>query len=199
MLQDDHRALAIYYQLIYDLLIFVRPFLRSADLHKQPGTTLYRGTRKLFLQMFHEHVEFLTLFSYHFLTHIPPNCMQLRNIVLSAAPRRIPLPDPFTTSVKFKELKDATGTPQVLLEVGKTLHRIRARAPLMKYLRTREPSDFRSRLLWCLEVRWGHYFLGGVCNPSPPPNPYPELKNNCIFLFPTAKGRRWEAIRRKND
>jgi CCR4-NOT transcription complex subunit 1 len=33
---------------------------------------------------------------------IPPNCIQLRNLILSAFPRNMRLPDPFTPNLKVK-------------------------------------------------------------------------------------------------
>lgn len=49
----------------------------------------------------HDFPEIFCEYNYAFCNVIPPNCIQLRNIVLSAYPYDMSLPDPFTQSMKM--------------------------------------------------------------------------------------------------
>ena len=86
-------------QLLVDLFKFLSPFLRNAELAK-PVHRLYRGTLRVLLVLLHDFPEFLCDYHYSFCDVIPPNCIQMRNLILSAFPRNMRLPDPFTPNLK---------------------------------------------------------------------------------------------------
>lgn len=54
----------------------------------------------MLLVLLHDFPEFLCDYHYGFCDVIPPNCIQLRNLILSAFPRNMRLPDPFTPNLK---------------------------------------------------------------------------------------------------
>lgn len=56
----------------------------------------------MLLVLLHDFPEFLCDYHYGFCDVIPPNCIQLRNLILSAFPRNMRLPDPFTPNLKVK-------------------------------------------------------------------------------------------------
>ena len=74
---------------------------RNAELAK-PVHRLYRGTLRVLLVLLHDFPEFLCDYHYSFCDVIPPNCIQMRNLILSAFPRNMRLPDPFTPNLKVK-------------------------------------------------------------------------------------------------
>lgn len=57
----------------------------------------------MLLVLLHDFPEFLCDYHYGFCDVIPPNCIQLRNLILSAFPRNMRLPDPFTPNLKVDE------------------------------------------------------------------------------------------------
>ena len=59
-----------------------------------------QGTLRVLLVLLHDFPEFLCDYHYGFCDVIPPNCIQLRNLILSAFPRNMRLPDPFTPNLK---------------------------------------------------------------------------------------------------
>ena len=63
---------------------------------------LYRGTLRVLLVLLHDFPEFLCDYHYGFCDVIPPNCIQMRNLILSAFPRNMRLPDPFTPNLKVE-------------------------------------------------------------------------------------------------
>ena len=93
----------LYQQLLIDLFKFLYPFLRNAELiFKQE--TLYKGTLRCLLVLLHDFPEFLCDYHFPFCDVIPPGCVQLRNIILSAFPSTKSLPDPFSKDLKVVAL-----------------------------------------------------------------------------------------------
>lgn len=50
--------------------------------------------------LLHDFPEFLSEHHFVLCNHIPPTCVQMRNLILSAFPRNMRLPDPFTPNLK---------------------------------------------------------------------------------------------------
>ena len=75
---------------------------------------LYRGTLRVLLVLLHDFPEFLCDYHYSFCDVIPASCIQLRNLILSAFPRHMRLPDPFTPNLKVDLLPDINQSPNIL-------------------------------------------------------------------------------------
>ena len=58
----------------------------------------------MLLVLLHDFPEFLCDYHFSFCDVIPPNCIQMRNLILSAFPRNMRLPDPFTPNLKVTSL-----------------------------------------------------------------------------------------------
>lgn len=61
---------------------------------------MLQGTLRVLLVLLHDFPEFLCDYHFSFCDVIPPNCIQMRNLILSAFPRNMRLPDPFTPNLK---------------------------------------------------------------------------------------------------
>lgn len=61
---------------------------------------LYKGTLRVLLVLLHDFPEFLCDYHFTFCDVIPPSCIQMRNIILSAFPHNMRLPDPSTPNLK---------------------------------------------------------------------------------------------------
>ena len=61
----------------------------------------------------HDFPEFLCDHHLDLCDVIPPNCVQMRNLVLSAFPRAMRLPDPFTPNLKVDLLPEISQSPRV--------------------------------------------------------------------------------------
>ena len=90
---DRKQGWSAFYKLLLSLFKFLAPFLKTADLQSS-GRDLYRGTLRLLLVLLHDFPEFLSEYYFSLCDVIPPRCIQLRNIVLSAYPPNVLLPDP---------------------------------------------------------------------------------------------------------
>ena len=117
-LTPQQKGWPMYAQLLTALFKFLSPFLRNAELAKPVHRSdqrnfslslylslylfirLYRGTLRVLLVLLHDFPEFLCDYHYGFCDVIPPNCIQMRNLILSAFPRNMRLPDPFTPNLK---------------------------------------------------------------------------------------------------
>ncbi|VDK44141.1 unnamed protein product, partial [Dibothriocephalus latus] len=102
---------ATYAQLLVDLLKFLGYFLQNALLTK-PVQCLYTATLRLFLVLFYDFPEFISDYCALFCDLVPSNALQLRNLILSAAPSRdTPQIDPLQTHPIDQRalLEDPTG------------------------------------------------------------------------------------------
>jgi hypothetical protein len=66
----------------------------------QPIKMLYKGTLRVLLVLLHDFPEFLCEYHSSFCDCIPTSCIQLRNLILSAFPRNMTLPDPLMPQLK---------------------------------------------------------------------------------------------------
>merc|ERR1719187_399950 len=112
-LTPQQKGWPMYAQLLTALFKFLSPFLRTAELAK-PVHRLYRGTLRVLLVLLHDFPEFLCDYHYGFCDVIPPNCIQMRNLILSAFPRNMRLPDPFTPNLKVDMLPEISIAPRMV-------------------------------------------------------------------------------------
>ncbi|KAI4368425.1 hypothetical protein MLD38_016982 [Melastoma candidum] len=141
-----------YFQhLLVDLFLFMEPFLRNADLGSSVHF-LYKGTLRVLLVLLHDFPEFLCDYHFTFCDVIPPSCIQMRNIILSAFPRNMRLPDPSTPNLKIDLLAEITQSPRVLSEVDAALKAKHLKADVDEFLKTRQKNspfltELKQRLL----------------------------------------------------
>ncbi|XP_022920087.1 CCR4-NOT transcription complex subunit 1 isoform X2 [Onthophagus taurus] len=147
----QQKGWAMYAQLLVDLFKYLAPFLRNAELAK-PVTMLYKGTLRVLLVLLHDFPEFLCDYHYGFCDVIPPNCIQMRNLILSAFPRNMRLPDPFTPNLKVDILQEITYGPRVLGNFSSTITPPSFKKDLDNYLKSRAPVTFLSELRSNLQV-----------------------------------------------
>jgi CCR4-NOT transcription complex subunit 1 len=94
-----HNLMQVFKSLLVDLFSFMQVYLRVARL-TDSMRLLYKGTLRVLLVLLHDFPEFLCSYHFSFCDVIPPSCVQMRNLVLSAFPRHMRLPDPFLPNLK---------------------------------------------------------------------------------------------------
>merc|ERR1712045_1019200 len=139
LLVKGQKGWALAHQLLIDLFLFLEPHLRKTELTNSIRH-LYKGTLRVLLVLLHDFPSFLAGYHLSFCNVIPENCVQLRNLVLSAFPRGMVLPDPFTPNLKIDLLPEISKSPAVLSNVVGPLNSIRE--DLDSFLKTRQPADF---------------------------------------------------------
>lgn len=132
-------------KLMSDLLTFIAPYLREGRI--TPSIRLlYKGTLRILLVLLHDFPEFLADFSHTFCDVIPPSCVQMRNLVLSAFPRNMRLPDPFTSNLQVELLPEISQLPTILSLYQQDLQKHGLKADLDAFLQTRQAGTFLSGL-----------------------------------------------------
>uniref|UniRef100_A0A8C8TLQ4 CCR4-NOT transcription complex subunit 1 n=1 Tax=Peromyscus maniculatus bairdii TaxID=230844 RepID=A0A8C8TLQ4_PERMB len=114
-------------------------------------TPQQKGTLRVLLVLLHDFPEFLCDYHYGFCDVIPPNCIQLRNLILSAFPRNMRLPDPFTPNLKVDMLSEINVAPRILTNFTGVMPP-QFKKDLDSYLKTRSPVTFLSDLRSNLQV-----------------------------------------------
>ncbi|XP_045510260.1 CCR4-NOT transcription complex subunit 1 isoform X1 [Colias croceus] len=135
----------MYSTLLIDLFKFLDPFLRNTEL-ASPVMMLYKGTLKVLLVLLHDFPEFLCDYHYGFCDEIPPNCIQMRNLILSAFPRNMRLPDPFTPNLKVDLLAEINLPPRAVINYANLIPSSQFKKDLDAYLKARAPVTFLSEL-----------------------------------------------------
>jgi CCR4-Not complex component, Not1 len=153
LLAKSQKGWHLFQRLLGELFHFLEPYLRSAELI-DPIRLLYKGTLRVLLVLLHDFPEFLCDYHFSFCDVIPPSCIQMRNLILSAFPRAMKLPDPFTPNLKVDLLPEINQPPRIRSDY---LAAISSGSPISfmnevdTYLKTRTPISFlidmRSRFL----------------------------------------------------
>lgn len=149
-MQPAQKGWMLMHRLLIDLFVFMEPYLRRAQL-QQAIRTLYKGTLRVLLVLLHDFPEFLCDYHFSFCDVIPANCIQLRNLFLSAFPRTMRLPDPFTPNLKVDLLPDISQPPRILSNFTAALSYNGLRQELDNYLKNRAPATFLDWLVDCLK------------------------------------------------
>lgn len=141
LLAKHQKGWMLMHRLLIDLFAFMEPQLRKPELGDSVRL-LYRGMLRVLLVLLHDFPEFLCEHHFSLCDVIPPSCIQLRNLVLSAFPRSMRLPDPFTPNLKVDLLPEISQSPRILSNYTATLTPGGLRADLDGYLQTRHPAQF---------------------------------------------------------
>eukprot|EP00736_Rhodelphis_marinus_P014468 Rmarinus@m.14689 len=146
LLQSKHQQGWVYFQeLLVEWLRFLEPHLRHVEL-TEPIRQLYQGTLRVLLVLLHDFPEFLCDYHFALCDAIPPSCVQMRNLVLSAFPRSQRLPDPFTPNLKVDLLPEILHPPRILSDYKKVLSYNNILRDVDSYLKTRKPASFLGEL-----------------------------------------------------
>lgn len=144
LLVKGQKGWALAHQLLIDLFLFLEPHLRKTELTNSIRH-LYKGTLRVLLVLLHDFPAFLSGYHLSFCNVIPENCVQLRNLVLSAFSRGMVLPDPFTPNLKVDHLPEISKSPVVLSNVVGPLNSMKE--ALDSFLKTRQPADFVGNMI----------------------------------------------------
>ncbi|KAL1530185.1 hypothetical protein AB1Y20_001101 [Prymnesium parvum] len=137
-------------RLLVGLFNFLHPYLSAAEL-TAPMRILYRGALRVLLVLLHDFPEFLCDYHFCLCDVIPPSCIQMRNLILSAFPRNMRLPDPFTPNLKVDLLPEISQPPRILSNFSAALKSHGLTHELDVFLQTRAPfslvHELRKRIM----------------------------------------------------
>eukprot|EP00928_Gymnodinium_smaydae_P011184 TRINITY_DN14154_c1_g3_i1.p1 TRINITY_DN14154_c1_g3~~TRINITY_DN14154_c1_g3_i1.p1 ORF type:complete len:2535 (+),score=382.87 TRINITY_DN14154_c1_g3_i1:627-7607(+) len=157
------RGWLMFQRLIVQLLCFLEPYLRNVELD-EATRLLYKGTVRVLLVLLHDFPEFLCDYHFVFCDIIPVPCVQIRNLILSAFPRAMRLPDPFMPNLKVDLLPEIRVAPKILASYTSTLQQQYLKADVDNYMRTRDRQllDVIKDKLRLPKASWGT--MGTRCN-----------------------------------
>uniref|UniRef100_A0A0E0F0Y0 CCR4-Not complex component Not1 C-terminal domain-containing protein n=1 Tax=Oryza meridionalis TaxID=40149 RepID=A0A0E0F0Y0_9ORYZ len=149
LLCNAQKGWPFFQRLLVDLFKFMEPYLRNAELG-QPIHLLYKGTLRVLLVLLHDFPEFLCDYHFSFCDVIPPSCIQMRNVILSAFPRNMRLPDPSTPNLKIDLLAEISIPPRIMSDVDGALKSKQMKTQVDEYLKRPDGSfltDLKQKLL----------------------------------------------------
>ncbi|KIY43711.1 Not1-domain-containing protein [Fistulina hepatica ATCC 64428] len=133
LLMSEHReGWSAFHTLLLSLFTFLSPFLKEGDL-RPSSKRLYLATLRLLLVLLHDFPEFLSQYYFSLCDAIPPRSLQLRNIILSAFPPSLVLPDPHLP-IQFESYPEISIIPSVLSDYTNTFKNSDLRNHLEQYL-----------------------------------------------------------------
>ena len=138
LVAKDQKGWGIMHQLLIDLFLFLEPHLRKIEL-TDAVKKYYDGALRVILMLVHDFPTFLAAYHLSFCNVIPENCVQLRNLILSAIPKGIPLHDPISRNFKIDQLPEIAQSPLILSNVVGPL--LSFKNELDGYLRNQQPAD----------------------------------------------------------
>ncbi|KAJ3024175.1 hypothetical protein HKX48_005578 [Thoreauomyces humboldtii] len=141
LLAENQKYWPFFQRLLVDLFKFLGPFLKQAEM-TETTRLLYRAALRILLVLLHDFPEFLCDYHFSFVDVIPHTCIQLRNLILSAFPRTMRLPDPFTPNLKVDLLPEINQPPHVLSDYTSNLIPHNLKHDIDVYLKTRGPASF---------------------------------------------------------
>ncbi|KAI7872984.1 CCR4-Not complex component, Not1-domain-containing protein [Spinellus fusiger] len=145
LLTENQKGWSTFQRLLICLFQFLVPFLRNVEL-RDTTRMLYRGTLRVLLVLLHDFPEFLCDYHYSFCDVIPYSCIQLRNLILSAFPRNMRLPDPFTPNLKVDLLPEINQSPRILSDYVEPLKANDFKQQIDEFIESQTPETFLSEL-----------------------------------------------------
>ncbi|KAJ2068431.1 CCR4-NOT core subunit cdc39, partial [Coemansia sp. S155-1] len=127
--------------LLESQLAFLQPFIASGQI-TESLKLLYRGMVCVILVVLHDFPEFLAAYALKLCDSIPANCVQLRNLLLSAYPREMRLPEPLTPNLKIDLLPDVSCSPEISFAYADMLDQDHLRSGLERFLVAQSPASF---------------------------------------------------------
>ncbi|KAJ2197808.1 CCR4-NOT core subunit cdc39 [Coemansia sp. RSA 522] len=161
-LVESRAGWALAAELLERQLRFLEPFV-EADQVSEPVKLLYRGIVCVILVVLHDFPEFLASYALRLSDAVPTNCVQLRNLLLSAYPRDMRLPEPLTPNLKIDLLAEITQSPDIPYDHAVPLERVGLRTGLEAVLSLqRAPAEFASGVMAALHSDGAHYDVAAV-------------------------------------
>ena len=141
----------MYTRLLASMFRFMEPRLRDGSLTPTIDM-LTKGLLRTLLVLLHDFPDYLSENHFTLCNLIPPGCVQLKNLVLSAFPRLKRLPDPFMQGLRIENIIENSEPPRLSVDLPAVLENAKIRAPLDRYLHSHTPDDFPRRLVERIKI-----------------------------------------------
>ncbi|KAK6457739.1 CCR4-Not complex component, Not1-domain-containing protein [Scheffersomyces xylosifermentans] len=134
------------YQTVVKLLTANLKFqsVYSKEVKHDVINVIFKAVNRIFAGLIHDYPEFLVGCHYQLVTAMPRGYTQLRNIILSATPANVAVPDPFTQGLKVERLPEINDSPVVAYKPVEDLAKVGLKKPVDNFLRIPAPALMRS-------------------------------------------------------
>ncbi|KAG5419974.1 CDC39 [Candida metapsilosis] len=139
----DRAGYGVGVKLLTSLLKFQQTY-QNKDSNRDVLNVVFKGINRIFVGLIHDYPEFLVECHYQLVTAIPRTYIQLKNIVLSATPKDIIVPDPFTQGLKVERLPEINVAPVVYYKPIEDLAKVGLKKPVENFLRIPAPGLMRT-------------------------------------------------------
>lgn len=143
LISKDPKGSEMCERLLVDLCQFMQEYLSDRCL-VDSIRLLYKGTLRVLIVLLHDFPDFLCEYYFSFCDVIAPSCIQMRNLILSAYPRNMRLPDPCTPNLKIDLLPETAQSPVIKSDYTRALGKYRK--DIDSYLEKRGPASFLAKL-----------------------------------------------------
>ncbi|CCE64445.1 hypothetical protein TPHA_0H02420 [Tetrapisispora phaffii CBS 4417] len=107
-------------------------------------SVVYKGTLRVMLGISNDQPEYLIENHYELLSHLTASYVQLKNVILSAVPKKMFIPNPYNPQLEMKDIEDCQKNPSVFYDPVLDLHVFKK--PVDNYLRIPSNSLFKTIL-----------------------------------------------------
>ncbi|KAI9504686.1 CCR4-Not complex component, Not1-domain-containing protein, partial [Coemansia spiralis] len=145
-LMENKESWPMALSLLESQIKFLDPFIVGGQV-TESLKLLYRGMVCVILVILHDFPEFLADYALKLCDSIPTSCVQLRNLLLSAYPRDMRLPEPLTPNLKIDLLPEVSRSPRIPFDYAQILESSQLKTELQQYLAGRTPANFVSKIL----------------------------------------------------
>jgi CCR4-NOT transcription complex subunit 1 len=156
LLLPNRKGWPVFTKQLISMLQFMEPRLRSGTVTPTLDTLL-KGLLRTLLVVLHDFPDYLSTNHLTLCNLIPPGCLQLKNLVLSAFPPAKRLPDPFTEGLQLETLVENRDPPMLSIDIPAVLEGLKLQAPLNKYFADSNLSasiaeEFARRLIESMKI-----------------------------------------------
>ncbi|KAI9476483.1 MAG: CCR4-Not complex component, Not1-domain-containing protein [Benjaminiella poitrasii] len=156
LVANDNNGALLCQKLIHALLMFLGPLLEEQEL-SQAAKMFYRGTLRVLVVLLHDFPEFLCHNYILFAQAIPHSCVQIRNLILSAFPHAMQLPDPFKPDLKLASLPESSEDPVYDQNYAIILNENDFKARIDEFVSNRDQTAFFQVLEKQIELSVDHH------------------------------------------
>lgn len=142
LLESGRELYPVVVRFLTALLKFQLTYAR--DFNHDITLVLFKAVNRIVIGIAHDFPEFLVESHYQLALAIPHGFIQLRNIVLLAAPASVAIPDPFTQGLKVERLPEINEAPAVAYQPVEDLVKVGLKKPVETFLRIPAPALMRT-------------------------------------------------------
>ncbi|EDK46785.1 conserved hypothetical protein [Lodderomyces elongisporus NRRL YB-4239] len=139
----DGEGYAVGVKLLLALFKFQDTYQLKENSHDVSNVT-FKAINRIFVGLLHEYPDFLVECHYQLIAAAPRGYIQLKNIILSASPKSMTIPDPFTPGLKVERLPEINDAPKVFYKPMDDLIRAGLKKPVETFLRIPSSSLVRA-------------------------------------------------------